>query len=101
MMTIGSTGANDTRDQQRPASARRLEIINSDRALVPLTPPSRPSASYRRSIPSTFFAHLLATRDLAPQTRDRRRAEPAEAVSAYRAVNTLRRETGNQITRQI
>jgi len=32
---------------------------------------------------SAFVAHLLAMREGAPQTRQRRRAEPAEAIAAY------------------
>jgi hypothetical protein len=34
-----------------------------------------------------FIAHLIATSGKAPQTCARRRAEPAEAISAYRAVS--------------
>jgi hypothetical protein len=32
---------------------------------------------------------LIATKDKLPQTRSRRRAEPAEAVAIYRAVAKL------------
>jgi hypothetical protein len=32
-----------------------------------------------------FVAHLIAIKDQHPQTRERRRAEPNEAVAAYRA----------------
>jgi hypothetical protein len=32
-----------------------------------------------------FLAHLLATRLQLPQARERRRAEPDEAIAAYRA----------------
>jgi hypothetical protein len=35
---------------------------------------------------ATFLAHLIATKEQAPQTRERRRAEPTEAIAAYRAV---------------
>jgi hypothetical protein len=31
-----------------------------------------------------FVAHLIATRMQAPQTRERRRAEPDEAIAVYR-----------------
>jgi len=34
---------------------------------------------------AAFVAHLIATRELAPQTRARRRADPTDAVAAYRA----------------
>jgi len=33
-----------------------------------------------------FLAHLIATAGQAPQTRTRRRAEPAEAVAVYGAI---------------
>jgi hypothetical protein len=36
-----------------------------------------------------FLAQLIATKDKHPQTRDRRRAEPAEAIDAYRAVKAM------------
>jgi hypothetical protein len=41
---------------------------------------------------AAFLTHLLATRDGAPQTRQRRRAEPAEAATVYKtALVTLSR----------
>jgi hypothetical protein len=56
------------------------------RALVPVTAPSRPrlSPSYPRP-DAAFLAHLIATAQGAPQTRERRRAEPADAILAYAA----------------
>ena len=51
------------------------------------TPPTpEPASSYRQA---AFLAQLIATRDQAPQTRDRRRAEPMEALAAYRAAAAL------------
>jgi hypothetical protein len=35
---------------------------------------------------AAFLAHLIATKAQAPQTRTKRRAAPAEALAAYRAV---------------
>jgi hypothetical protein len=37
--------------------------------------------------PAAFLAHLIAVKQSHPQTRERRRAEPAEAVNAYRAAS--------------
>jgi len=34
-----------------------------------------------------FLAHLIATDQKVPQTRERRRAEPAVAITAYAAAN--------------
>jgi hypothetical protein len=55
-------------------------------ALVPIAAFHQSSA--RASVPpgrprSDFLAHLIATVAQAPQTRMRRRAEPAQAVAAY------------------
>ena len=38
---------------------------------------------------AAFLAHLIATKDQAPQTREKRRAAPAEVLAAYRAVASL------------
>jgi hypothetical protein len=63
----------------------------ASRALVALTP--APSA---RDVPGAhrqapFLAQLLAMKDQHPQTRQRRRAEPDQAVAAYRAAAELTR----------
>lgn len=57
-------------------------------AVVPLTQAPRDSAtpSYR---PAAFLAHLIAMRDQAPQTRERRRASAQEAAAAYRGMAAL------------
>jgi hypothetical protein len=55
-------------------------------ALVPVAPCPRGPASVRVLPPAApFLAQLIATRQQAPQTRARRRAEPADASTAYRA----------------
>lgn len=58
------------------------------RALVPVN-----SAASGRLSPqprqAAFLAQLIATRDQLPQTRERRRAEPAQAVTAYRTAAAL------------
>jgi hypothetical protein len=57
------------------------------RALVPVRPVDRsensPVLSQRPA--ATFLTHLIATEQREPQTRDRRRAEPFQAVAAYAA----------------
>ena len=59
-------------------------------ALVPVRPPepeaARPPAR-RTSAP--FLAQLIATDRQLPQTRERRRAEPREALAAYGAAARL------------
>jgi hypothetical protein len=58
------------------------------RALVVTAPPAAAPAGpvYRQA---AFLAQLIATKTHAPQTRERRRAEPGEAVSAYRTAAAL------------
>ena len=57
----------------------------TSRALVPLAPPApvREAPAFYRQAP--FLAHLLAVKGQHAQTRERRRAEPSEAIAAYRA----------------
>jgi hypothetical protein len=57
------------------------------RALTVVAANSRPVATPPRN--AAFVAHLIATRAQAPQTRVKRRAEPAEAVAVYRRVAGL------------
>lgn len=54
------------------------------RALVVVTP--RGDSEIRRPVyrPAVFLAHLIAMKDKHLQTRERRRVEPFEAMSAYR-----------------
>jgi hypothetical protein len=58
------------------------------RALVVLEPAAaqESTVNYRQA---PFLAHLIATKDQLPQTRQRRRAEPADAIAAYRASEAL------------
>jgi hypothetical protein len=62
---------------------------------VPVVPPAsaraEPPVSPR---PAAFLAHLVAMRDQAPQTRIRRRAEPAEATLAYRTSSRMTAAAG-------
>ncbi len=59
------------------------------RALVVLAPPPpspRVPTGYRQA---PFLAHLLAVKGQHAQTRERRRAEPHEALAAYRTTANL------------
>ena len=50
-------------------------------------PPSHERArQFARHPSAPFVAHLIATRMQAPQTRERRRAEPKEAIAVYRSM---------------
>jgi hypothetical protein len=56
--------------------------------LAPAAPAHAASLAYRQA---PFLAHLLAMKDRHAQTRERRRAEPAEAIAAYRATASLKK----------
>ena len=75
------------RGAQRPAEAQESGVSES-RALVAVEP-AAPHASPRtvtRHPAAPFLAQLIATHLQVPQTRERRRAEPADAIAAYRSV---------------
>jgi hypothetical protein len=69
----------DTPDCDR----RALVLLGSDFAPAA---EHEPGAIYRQP---AFLAHLIATKEQHPQTRERRRAEPGEAIAAYRAAGAL------------
>jgi hypothetical protein len=88
-MRIGGTresvfgqGGRSSRQPDSPTSS-------VSRALTVVEPPVRNELLFLRS-DAAFLAHLIATKAQAPQTRAKRRAEPAEALAAYRAVAALR-----------
>ncbi len=59
------------------------------RALVVTETAAEPPSPVFREV--GFLTHLIATREQAPQTRERRRADPAEALAAYRSADALTR----------
>jgi hypothetical protein len=62
------------------------EPTSTGRALVPLSAAPenlRPQAVVRQ--PASFLAHLIATSQAVPQTRERRREAPAVAAAIYAA----------------
>jgi hypothetical protein len=61
------------------------------RALVALTPAAASQETPQGYRQAAFLAQLLAIKDQHPQTRERRRAEPGEAIAAYRATAALTR----------
>jgi hypothetical protein len=74
------------RDAFAPADDRaqsRALVVVEPYAAIELPLVSRQAA---------FLAQLIATQGHHPQTRARRRAEPSEALAAYRAVAALGRE---------
>jgi hypothetical protein len=60
-----------------------------NRALVVLDPLQDRSGCVLGHRYAPFVAHLVATKDHHPQTRERRRADPNDALAAYRATAAL------------
>jgi hypothetical protein len=78
-------------NRRRAEPSRPEALPVRGQALVCVTPSEaagRP-APYSSARPSAaFLAHLIATREQAPQTRERRRAGPGEAAAIYGAVGS-------------
>jgi len=72
-------------------------------ALVPLAPTDRDNGRLRanRRPNADFIAHLIATSAQAPQTRARRRAEPEQAIAAYRALGQWPSAPGRAVSRSL
>src|SRR5262245_45708932 len=66
-------------------SPRRAPRTESSRALIPLEPIASSDTPLRARPQAGFLAHLIATREKLPQTRERRRAEPQDVISVYAA----------------
>jgi hypothetical protein len=84
-MRIGQITTTGSRPSGLPVQDADLAPAGESRALVALTPAAatyKPSESHRQA---AFLAHLIATKGQLPQTRERRRVEPGEAIAAYRA----------------
>lgn len=75
------------RAPREPAPAPRDARTSESRALIPLQPIARGDTPLRTRSQAAYLAHLIATKDKVPQTRERRRAEPAEVTAVYAAAN--------------
>ncbi|HMF24313.1 MAG TPA: hypothetical protein VKG24_19630 [Pseudolabrys sp.] len=73
------------------ADADCAATTNESRALVALEHIASASERQAGHRYTPFVAQLLAVKDQHPQTRERRRAEPNEALAAYRATAELTR----------
>jgi hypothetical protein len=87
-MRLGEINGASSRQAGLPVRGAAQHVAGS-RALVALSP-----AAVRRVQPvnyrqAAFLAHLIAVKAQHPQTRERRRAEPNEALTAYRATAAL------------
>jgi hypothetical protein len=75
----------------RGAEPAPAEPAVASRALVALTPAQAAHDAPQAYRQAPFLAHLLAMKDQHPQTRERRRADPDEALAAYCATAALTR----------
>jgi hypothetical protein len=83
----------------RPHSDFESATVPSERALTIVEPSPRivpPTIASNRSS-AQFLAHLIAIDQQVPQTRTRRRAEPAQALAAYRTTLSLAAPSGSPV----
>jgi len=92
---------------------QEAQAIPMKNALVPLTPQADDPAAAQcdlhvklnRAMPSRakadFVAHLIAMAVQAPQTRARRRADPADALAAYRSLGHWPSDPGRALSRSL
>jgi hypothetical protein len=76
------------RETAASEAAKADASVSSSRALIPLSPvrySERTQTVVRQ--PANFLAHLIATKQSIPQTRERRRVEPNVAASIYAAAD--------------
>jgi len=90
---IGTAGSPEPSGESPPA-----DTSDGNRALIPLTAAAGTSERLGTGPRSAadFLAHLIATADHLPQTRERRRAEPQDAIAAYAATAAGARPPGAQ-----
>ena len=90
---IGSVGSAGQRTaslvrSRRPDAEAPVATGRSVLAVAPADRADRPVTAHRRTL-APLVAHLIATVTDAPQLRQKRRADPGDAVLAYGAANRL------------
>jgi hypothetical protein len=80
---VGAVGSAPRHETPSP----RAPKASSSHALIALQPVTSGETSVRTHPDARFLAHLIATDQKVPQTRERRRADPAVAITAYAAAN--------------
>ena len=89
MRIVGASSSLSTLPRQAARKAADGAPVQAESTALATIAPVRPNEHAPRLTrhPSApFVAHLLATRMQAPQTRERRRAEPDEAIAIYRSM---------------
>ena len=89
------------RETAASEAAKADASVSSSRALIPLSPvrySERTQTVVRQ--PANFLAHLIATEQAIPQTRERRRVEPQIATAIYAAAReTVIDTSGHALSR--
>ena len=74
--------------------------VATSRALIPLQPIASGERPIRTHADAAYLAHLIATDQKVPQTRERRRAAPQDAIAAYAAATVApAASTGGRLRR--
>lgn len=82
--SVAATGSAPRQETPAPPAPK----ASSSRALIALQPIASGETPVRTHADARFLAHLIATDQKLPQTRERRRAEPQVAITIYAATNT-------------
>lgn len=93
----GTAGATDPRRDKTEARKQRRDLV----LVGPAAKGERPRPR-SRLLDALFVAHMVATRFQAPQTRAKRRADPADASASYRSTAKGRKpQTGLVVSRKV
>jgi hypothetical protein len=95
-MPISETNSSSSQLTDSTESSTAPGVVKdvAGRALLVIEPERKILGSAGNFRQAAFLAQLIATKDKHPQTRERRRAHPADAIGAYRAVEALVEDKG-------
>ena len=98
---VGSATVVGSSRTPRQSPAAQAGAPSGQRALVRIAPVDPASGISLRTIEARpaapFLAHLIATVQGAPQTRERRRADPDWAITAYAAMMQVPESAGGAV----
>lgn len=86
---INSSSSQLTDSSNSRAAPETVKDDAGGRALLVIEPKREIPAAATNFRQAPFLAQLIATKDQHPQTRERRRADPADAIGAYRAAEAM------------
>jgi len=102
-INLSSASSRMRADVRESVAAKTEESASSCRALIPLSPVRRTERTQTVvRQPVNFLAHLIATEQAIPQTRERRRVEPQIAAASYAAAcETVVDASGHALARDM